>query len=56
MVIKASRNAQHLNPADYPLARHRTPESLKNFRFNVGDQTAVFREADNAANTFDEVR
>ncbi|KAL8723073.1 MAG: hypothetical protein Q9225_000544 [Loekoesia sp. 1 TL-2023] len=54
LVIKAPRNVQDLDPVLYPLARLRTPESLKSVQFTVGDQTAVFREADDAVSTLDE--
>lgn len=54
LVIKAPRNVQDLDPVLYPLAKLRTPETLKNVRFTLGDRTACFREADNARSTMDE--
>ncbi|KAL8783562.1 MAG: hypothetical protein Q9213_004552 [Squamulea squamosa] len=46
LVIKAPRNVQDLDPADYPLASLRTPTSLRNVQFIIGDQTAMLKEAD----------
>ncbi|KAL9005370.1 MAG: hypothetical protein Q9188_001855 [Gyalolechia gomerana] len=54
LVIKAPRNVQDLDPVLYPLAKLRTPETLKNVRFTLGDRTAYFREADNASSKMDE--
>ncbi|KAL8942261.1 MAG: hypothetical protein Q9211_001463 [Gyalolechia sp. 1 TL-2023] len=56
LVIKAPRDVQDLDPVHYPLAKLGTPETLKSVRFTLGDQTAYFREADNARSSVDEVR
>lgn len=55
LVIKEPRNVRDLDPVQYPLANLRTPDSLKSLHFTVGDRTAVFREADDAVGTMDEV-
>ncbi|KAL8653203.1 MAG: hypothetical protein Q9210_002245 [Variospora velana] len=54
LVIKEPRNVRDLDPVQYPLANLRTPESLKSLHFIVGDQNAVFREADDAVAKMDE--
>ena len=55
LVIKAPRNLHHLDPADYPLARLRTPASLRHVQFNIGDQTAILKEADDTIKSVNEV-
>lgn len=55
LIIKEPRNAQDLDPIFYPLASLRTPDSLTGLQFMVGDQTVVFREADDAASSLNEV-
>ncbi|KAL8907425.1 MAG: hypothetical protein Q9171_005867 [Xanthocarpia ochracea] len=54
LVIKAPRNLQDLDPVDYPLARLRTPASLRNVQFTIGDQTAVLKEADDTIRSVNE--
>ncbi|KAL9594366.1 MAG: hypothetical protein Q9179_005429 [Wetmoreana sp. 5 TL-2023] len=54
IVIKAPHNVQDLDPVQYPLARLRTPESLKAFQFTLGDQTALFREAEDPTSSLDQ--
>ncbi|KAL8671737.1 MAG: hypothetical protein Q9168_003759 [Polycauliona sp. 1 TL-2023] len=54
LVIKAPRNLHHLDPADYPLARLRTPASLRHVQFNIGDQTAILKEADDTIKSVNE--
>ena len=56
LVIKAPRNVHDLDPLDYPLARLRTPASLRHVQFSIGDQTAVLKEADDTIKTANEVR
>lgn len=55
IVIHGPRNVQDLDPVQYPLARQRTPDSLRRVQFTVGDRTALFREADDAIVTLNEV-
>lgn len=55
LVIKAPRNLQDRDPKHFPLARLRTPESLKRVQFRVGDQAAFFQEADDPVGAFNEV-
>ncbi|KAL8863270.1 MAG: hypothetical protein Q9178_000645, partial [Gyalolechia marmorata] len=54
LVIKAPRNLQDLDPVDYPLARLRTPASLRNVQFTIGDQTALLKEADDTIRSVNE--
>lgn len=56
LVIKAPRNVHDLDPVDYPLARLRTPASLRNVQFTIGDQTALLKEADDTIKSVNEVR
>ena len=56
LVIKAPRNIHDLDPVVYPLARLRTPASLRHVQFCIGDQTAVLKEADDTIKTANEVR
>lgn len=56
LVIKAPRNVHDLDPVDYPLARLRTPASLRNVQFTIGDQTALLKEADDTIKSVDKVR
>ncbi|KAI4223386.1 MAG: hypothetical protein L6R36_005447 [Xanthoria steineri] len=53
LVIKAPRNVHDLDPVDYPLARLRTPASLRNVQFTIGDQTALLKEADDTIKSVD---
>lgn len=55
LLIKEPRNVQYRDPVLYPLAKLHTPASLKNVLFTLGDRQAVFREAEDAAGTLDEV-
>ncbi|KAI4269204.1 MAG: hypothetical protein LQ337_007426 [Flavoplaca oasis] len=54
LVIKAPRNLHDLDPVVYPLARLRTPASLRHVQFSIGDQTAVLKEADDTIKTANE--
>ncbi|KAI4258802.1 MAG: hypothetical protein L6R42_004892 [Xanthoria sp. 1 TBL-2021] len=54
LVIKAPRNVHDLDPVDYPLARLRTPASLRNVQFTIGDQTALLKEADDTIKSVNE--
>ncbi|KAL8734672.1 MAG: hypothetical protein Q9166_001328 [cf. Caloplaca sp. 2 TL-2023] len=54
VVIKEPRNVQDLDPVDYPLARLPTPASLRNVQFTIGDQSAIFRQADDPVSGFSE--
>ncbi|KAL8765808.1 MAG: hypothetical protein Q9209_007212 [Squamulea sp. 1 TL-2023] len=56
LVIKAPRNVQDLDPIHYPLASLRTPASLRNVQFTIGDQTAMLKEADDTIKSATEWR
>ena len=53
--IKAPSHLRNPDPKLYPLASIPTPHSLKTLCFNVGGRSAVFREAENALDTYKEV-
>lgn len=55
-VMRAPRCVHSLDPKIYPLASAPTPESLKDIRFDVGGQSIIFREPEDAQGAVAEVR
>lgn len=56
LVMRPPRNLNELDPKLYPLAAAPTPQSLRNFSFDFGGRPVCFQEADNTAQTLQEVR
>ena len=54
--IKAPGQSRNPDPKLYPLAATPTPHHLKTLCFDVGGRSAVFQEAENASDTYKEVR
>lgn len=55
LIFKGPRHLADLDPKQYPLASSPTPAALKNVCFELGGIPAVFTEADNAAESLNEV-
>lgn len=56
LLMKGPHHLRELDPKLYPLASSPTPLSIKRLCFDIGGRPAFFREADNALETFQEVR
>lgn len=56
LLMKGPHHLRELDPKLYPLASSPTPLSIKRLCFDIGGRPAFFHEADNALETFQEVR
>ncbi|KAK7519555.1 WD40-repeat-containing domain protein [Phyllosticta citriasiana] len=56
LVLNAPRHLHQRDPKQYPLAASPTPQSIKDFSFNIAGREARFREADDAEQTFNEYK
>lgn len=55
LLVKPPRAIKDLDPKLYPLAASSTPESLRNFKFELGGRSVVFNEPEDAAGALKEV-
>ncbi|BDD55662.1 SCF ubiquitin ligase complex subunit cdc4 [Monascus purpureus] len=54
LLVKPPRAIKDLDPKLYPLAASSTPESLRNFKFELGGRSVVFNEPEDAAGALKE--
>lgn len=55
LILNPPRSARHLDPKQYPLAANPTPVELRRFQFELGGQSVIFNEPDDASAALNEV-